>query len=68
MKTFIVRSEQKYIGYQICMYTVQAKTAEEAKQLVLDRSDSVEEFDTYDTGTDDYEFINSDNWEVMENK
>ena len=68
MKTFIVRSEQKYTGYQICMYKVQAETSEEAKQLVLDGSDSAEEFDTYDTNTDDYEFIETDNWEVTEEK
>ena len=68
MKTFKVRAEQLYTGYQICMYKVKAKTAEEAKQLVLNDSDSAEEIDTYDTTTDDYDFINSDNWEVTEDK
>ena len=64
MDTYKIRAEEKYTGYQISEYNIQANSPEEAKQILLTNNRSIEPEDTYDIDSEDYTLINIDNWDI----
>ena len=66
--TYFVRAEEKYTSYQISIYKVKASSEKEAKQKVLDHASNIEHIESYDTYSENYEYINIDQWEIAEKK
>lgn len=67
-KVFFVRAEEQYTAYQIKSFKVVAKSKELAVQKILNEDEGIENIDTYDTHSDDYKYINQDNWVTTEAK
>lgn len=65
---FIVRIEEKRTVYSVSEVLVKAETREEAKKKILEDSNDVEVLNSWDNESEDYEYINKDNWEYRKGK
>ena len=65
MKTYRVQATEKFTGYRIAVFYVEANSEEEAKQNLIE-SEVSEAVDAWDVETEDYEFIEPETWTVTE--
>jgi len=72
MPKFKIRASEKRTVYGVSIYEITADTAEEAKDTLInnkftsDNESEQEPVDQWDTQSENYEFIETDKWDIEE--